>query len=234
MRVASRPALPIRMGDPSVRWAAVPAVCGDHWGMPHISTSRTDTASTSVTAALETILAENIAVVARLRADTEVTARLDDVAARLRGAERIFVLGAGRSGLALRMTAMRLMHLGLTVHVVGETTTPAITAADALLVASGSGSTAGIVRAAETAHEVGATVLALTTAASSALTGLAQVSVIVPAAEKQDHDGALSAQYSGGLFEQSVLLIGDALFHALWRASGATAAELWPRHANLE
>ena len=234
MRVASRPALPIRMGDPSVRWAAVPAVCGDHWGMPHISTSRTDTASTSVTAALETILAENTAVVARLRADTEVTARLDDVAARLRGAERIFVLGAGRSGLALRMTAMRLMHLGLTVHVVGETTTPAITAADALLVASGSGSTAGIVRAAETAHTVGANVLALTTAADSRLAELADVCLLLPAAQKQDRAGSVSAQYAGALFEQAVVLVGDALFFSLWRASGATADELWPRHANLE
>ncbi|TFB99028.1 6-phospho-3-hexuloisomerase [Cryobacterium adonitolivorans] len=192
--------------------------------MPHTET---------VTASLGTILAENTAVIDRLATDAASTA-LDDVADRLRAAERIFVLGAGRSGLALRMTAMRLMHLGLDVHVVGEVTTPAITAADALLVASGSGSTAGIVRAAETAHAVGATVLALTTAGSSPLAGLATVTVVVPAAEKQDHGSALSAQYSGGLFEQSVLLIGDAVFHTLWQASGSTAADLWPRHANLD
>ena len=185
----------------------------------------------SVSLALTTILTENTAVIERLATDP---AALDEVAARLGAAERVFVLGAGRSGLALRMTAMRLMHLGLDVHVVGEVTTPAITADDALIVASGSGSTAGIVRAAETAHAVGATVLALTTAAGSPLAGLATVTVLVPAAEKQDHGGTRSAQYSGGLFEQAVLVIGDALFHTLWQASGATAAELWPRHANLE
>lgn len=193
--------------------------------MPHTETPR------SVSLALTTILAENTAVIERLATDTTA---LDEVAARLGAAERVFVLGAGRSGLALQMTAMRLMHLGLHVHVVGEVTTPAITAADALIVASGSGSTAGIVRAAETAHAVGATVLALTTAAASPLAGLATVTVLVPAAEKQDHGGTRSAQYSGGLFEQAVLVIGDALFHTLWQASGATAAELWPRHANLE
>ncbi|MFP5367432.1 MAG: hypothetical protein ACLGIS_11380, partial [Actinomycetes bacterium] len=42
----------------------------------------------------------------------------------LRLADRIFVTGAGRSGLVLKMAAMRLMHLGLTVHVVGEVYNP--------------------------------------------------------------------------------------------------------------
>jgi len=181
---------------------------------------------------LSAIMAENTALLGRVAETAD--ASLAAMAARLRGADRVFVFGAGRSGLALRMTAMRLMHLGLTVHAVGDVTTPAITATDALLVASGSGSTAGVVRAAETAHSAGAAVLALTTAPDSPLAGLADVTVILPAAQKQDHGGALSAQYSGALFEQAVMLIGDALFHTLWQASGVTADELWPRHANLE
>jgi 6-phospho-3-hexuloisomerase len=153
---------------------------------------------------------------------------------RLQDADRIFVLGAGRSGLALRMTAMRLMHLGRTVHVVGETTTPAIAADDVLLVASGSGTTAGIVRAATTAVSVGAGVIALTTDVDSELAELASVVVVVPAAQKTDHGGTRSVQYSGGLFEQTVMLLGDAIFHALWQSAGVSAEELWPRHANLE
>ena len=60
-------------------------------------------------------------------------------------APRVDVHGAGRSGLALRMTAMRLMHLGKEVGVVGEVTTPAIRAGDVLLTASGSGTTGSIV-----------------------------------------------------------------------------------------
>lgn len=220
--------------------------------MPRTETARTETASThyisaesasaesastatsAVLAGVQSILAENAAVAHRLAADAGAAASLDAVAARLGAADRVFVLGAGRSGLALRMTAMRLMHLGLVVHVVGDVTTPAITAGDALLAASGSGSTAGIVRAAETAHAAGASVLVLTTAAESPLADLADVTVVLPAAQKQDHRGTLSAQYSGALFEQSVLVVGDAVFHTLWQASGATAEELWPRHANLE
>ena len=186
----------------------------------------------AVADAIGIITEENGRVVDALRSASDSS--LDDAGALLASAPRVFVLGAGRSGLALKMTAMRLMHLGLDVHVVGEVTSPAITAGDVLLVASGSGTTGAIVRAAETAHGVGASILALTTAPESPLGRLAAVTVVIPAAAKQDHAGQVSAQYSGGLFEQSVLLVGDAIFHALWQASGATAEQLWPRHANLE
>jgi len=157
------------------------------------------------------------------------------VAEAIATSPRVFVLGAGRSGLALRMTAMRLMHLGLEVHVVGDVTTPAIRGGDLLLAASGSGTTPGIVRAAQTAADAGARVAAITTVATSPLAALAaDTTVTVPAAAKLDRSGAASAQYAGSLFEQAVVIIGDALFHALWRRSGQAADDLWPRHANLE
>jgi len=180
--------------------------------------------------ALAVIVAEVTAAATSLTEDD----RLEAVAALLADADRVFVHGAGRSGLALRMTAMRLMHLGLVVHVVGDVTTPAIREGDVLLTASGSGTTGGIVRAAQSAVDAGARVAAITTAAGSPLAGLASAVVIVPAAEKLDRSGTASAQYSGGLFEQVVVLAGDALFHALWKRRGESADELWPRHANLE
>lgn len=42
-------------------------------------------------------------------------------------AKKIYAAGAGRSLLALRCLAMRLMHLGFEAYVVGETITPAYT-----------------------------------------------------------------------------------------------------------
>lgn len=159
---------------------------------------------------------------------------LELAAGMVAGASRVFVLGAGRSGLALRMTAMRLMHLGLHVHVVGEVTAPAIGEGDVLLTASGSGTTVGIVRAATTAVAAGAQVVAITTASASPLAELAAATILIPAADKLDRSGAASAQYAGSLFEQAVVLLGDALFHTLWARSGRSADELWPRHANLE
>ncbi|MCC9205902.1 6-phospho-3-hexuloisomerase [Arthrobacter sp. zg-Y769] len=160
--------------------------------------------------------------------------QLAGLANEIQQARRVFVTGGGRSGLALRMHAMRLMHLGLTVHVVGETTTPAIGAGDLLIVASGSGTTAGAVTAAETAVSAHARVAALTTDGESKLAGIAHRVVLIPAAQKTDHRGTASRQYSGSLFEQALLLVLDAVFHTLWKADGTPAEALWPRHANLE
>jgi 6-phospho-3-hexuloisomerase len=162
--------------------------------------------------------------------EEQIAAAIDALLA----APRIFVAGAGRSGLAVRMIAMRLMHLGLTVHVVGETTTPAIDRGDLLLVASGSGTTRGAVAAAEVAHKVQADVLVLTTAPRSRLGELATWIVEISAATKQDHEGKLSHQYAGALFEQALLLTLDSAFQEMWQRSGATAQQLYTRHANLE
>jgi 6-phospho-3-hexuloisomerase len=190
------------------------------------------TATVTSAAAIRIVLAETDAALEAL-AETEAGA-IDALAEAVLHADRVFLLGAGRSGLALRMTAMRLMHLGLIVFVVGDTTTPAIEQGDLLLTATGSGTTTGIVRAATTAREVGASVAAITTAPDSPVAELSQVVVTVPAAGKLDRSGAASAQYAGSLFEQTVVLLGDALFHTLWQRSGASADELWPRHSNLE
>ncbi|KQS10039.1 6-phospho-3-hexuloisomerase [Curtobacterium sp. MCLR17_007] len=189
-------------------------------------------AQPTVPDALDLVVHELDDLVAGLRdADQAPSERALDL---LGSAARVFVHGAGRSGLALRMTAMRLMHLGLQVHVVGEVTTPAIRSGDVLLVASGSGTTTGIVQAARTASDEGASVLAISTTDDSPLSELATVTLVLPAATKTDRSGTASAQYAGSLFEQGVVLLGDALFHSLWQRSGRSADELWPRHANLE
>ncbi len=156
------------------------------------------------------------------------------LANELLGVQRIFTVAAGRSGLVLRMAAMRLMHLGLSVHVVGETTTPAIRAGDLLLAMSGSGTTPSVVRTAQDARRVGARVAAVTIAAGSPLSEAANLVVIIPAATKHNLSGTSSTQYGGTLFEQSSFLAFDALFQLLRERSGQAAEELWSRHANLE
>lgn len=159
---------------------------------------------------------------------------VDTALVLLRRAKRIFTAGAGRSGLALQMAAMRLMHLGLTVYVAGETTTPSIAAGDLLLVASASGTTSSAVHAAEVAKKAGAAALLLTTAPESPLAKFATATLRIHAASKAETDDRASQQYAGSLFEQSVLLTCDLLFHLLWKAGSQTADELMVRHANLE
>ncbi len=161
-------------------------------------------------------------------------AELAAVSRLLERGNRIFVAGAGRSGLVLRMAAMRLMHLGLEVHVAGDTTTPAIREGDLLLVASGSGTTGGVVRAAETAAKSRALIAAFTANPGSPLAALADAVVIVPAQQKTDHGSGVSRQYSGSLFEQALFVATEALFQSLWDTVDVPAEELWLRHANLE
>ena len=166
-------------------------------------------------------------------------ARVDEqqlvaLAAELQGAGRVFVAGAGRSGLVLRMAAMRLMHLGMVVHVAGDTTTPAFRAGDLLLVASGSGTPPGILNSSQTAAHAGAHIAAITANAASPLADLADTLVVIPAAQKTDHGTVISRQYSGSLFEQALLIATESVFQTLWAVAAQPAEELWLRHANLE
>lgn len=160
--------------------------------------------------------------------------QLAALVAELVRADRVFVAGAGRSGLVLRMAAMRLMHFGLTVHIAGDTTTPAIGTRDLLLIASGSGTTPGVVRAGETATKAGARVAAFTTNPESPLGATADTLVVIPAPQKTDHGSEVSRQYSGSLFEQVLFLATEAVFQALWEKADIPAEQLWTRHANLE
>ncbi len=182
-------------------------------------------------------IARNLSLVRDEIAGT--TANVDEqqvavLARHLNEQSRVFVAGAGRSGLVLRMAAMRLMHLGLNVHVAGDTTTPAIGSDDLLLVASGSGTTSGVVKSAETAKKSGARIAAFTTNPDAPLAALADAVVIIPAAQKTDHGSSLSRQYAGSLFEQVLFLATEALFQSLWDHTDIQAEDLWLRHANLE
>ena len=103
-------------------------------------------------------------------------------------ADNIFVTGAGRSGLAAKAFAMRLMHLGLSSYVVGETISPAINAGDCILAISGSGETNTIVTAARISKKRGAKVLALTSYPESSLGQLADGIIHVKGRTKVEVD----------------------------------------------
>ena len=64
---------------------------------------------------------------------------VDRVVNRISNARHVSVFGCGREGLQIRGFAMRLFHLGRSVSVVGDMTTPAISRGDLLLVTAGPG-----------------------------------------------------------------------------------------------
>ena len=152
-------------------------------------------------------------------------------------ANRIFVAGAGRSLLMIRGFAMRLMHMGYTSYVVGETVTPAIQPGDLLVIASGSGSTATLTVMAEKCKRIGAELALITTAPDSPIGCLADCIVQIRAATtKETESAARSIQPGANTFEQSVLLIADAIVADITRDTNLdeTNTRLMLRHANLE
>jgi 6-phospho-3-hexuloisomerase len=176
---------------------------------------------------LEQILSEVTACVREVSAESLTQAEM-----LLETAPRIFVAGAGRSGLCMRAFAMRLMHLGKTVYVVGETITPSIAAADLLILGSGSGRTTGLLATAEKARNQGAQIMLFTTDATSPLAELADHRIVIPAPSLRETGGSL--QPMGSLFEQSLLILCDSLIFKLMQRSGVDAAQMLQRHANLE
>ncbi|PYE50120.1 6-phospho-3-hexuloisomerase [Paenibacillus barcinonensis] len=164
-------------------------------------------------------------------------AEMRTLAKQLLAAKRIFVAGAGRSGLMGKALAMRLMQMGLEVYVVGETVTPGISSADFLLLCSGSGETGSLVAMARKAIGADAAVGLVTIKPESTIAQLAQTVVVLPASAKEDAAtvGAdVTMQPMGSLFEQSLLVSMDALILTIMEMKGMTGADMFSKHANLE
>ncbi|BCB05195.1 6-phospho-3-hexuloisomerase [Bacillus sp. KH172YL63] len=153
---------------------------------------------------------------------------------QLKRAKRIFVYGEGRSGLMGKAFAMRLMHGGFPVYVIGETITPSMAEGDLLAAISGSGSTGSIVQFASKAKEIGAKVFLVTTNIESKLAGISDGVICIPAATKyrRAHEPA-SIQPLGNQFDQSVHLLLDAIIIGTLE-QGETNEVMAERHANIE
>lgn len=151
-------------------------------------------------------------------------------------AERIFIAGKGRSGLQMKAFAMRLMHLGLTVHVVDEVTTPALAAGDLLIIGSSSGRTGSLLRYVESATAIGATLAAFTGNVDSPIAAAARTLLHIPAAnfKAERPSEEKSVLVMGSLFEHCLGLICDLLIIRLKQTLRVAESEMKARHANLE
>ncbi len=150
-------------------------------------------------------------------------------------AQIIVLVGAGRVGLATRGFAMRLGHLGLKSHMIGDATVPAIGKGDLLLVASGSGETETIYRLVKIAKKNKAHLALITGNPESRMGKLANLVVEVKAPSKvKAVKGLKSAQPMTTLNEQSLAILFDALVLRLMEEMGETHDTMWSRHSNLE
>lgn len=150
-------------------------------------------------------------------------------------AKRIFVAGAGRSGLMIKAFAMRLVHLGIEAYVVGETVTPGVQKGDLFIIGSGSGETKSLVSMAQKATSIGTKLALVTIFPESTIAKLADVVIPLPGSPKDKANGDYQTiQPMGSLFEQTLIVFYDAVILRLMEICGMDSETMYGLHANLE
>ena len=145
--------------------------------------------------------------------------------------KKIFLMGVGRSGLEARAFAMRLMHLGFDVHVIGEVTAPVPTQEDLVIIISGSGKTRPIIDLAVSIKDGGPKMAIITTRNDSSLTKISDIVIIIPVViEDIDKDLRECFLPMGTLFEVVVHVFLDAIISELKYRTGTAEDKMKYRH----
>lgn len=188
------------------------------------------------------LMASKIRAIANTISDEDV----ENFIEKLLKAKRIYVMGAGRSGLVAKAFAMRLMHLGMQAFVVGETITPALNEGDIMVVFSGSGRTRTVADIAETAKEIGAKICLITSNADSRIGRISDCIVIIE--HQRDAVGNDEIEFEirqmmgdhksfaplGTLFETTSMIFADAVISMLMEITKTDENALKNRHTNIE
>jgi 6-phospho-3-hexuloisomerase len=162
--------------------------------------------------------------------------QLAPVAAALAGAERIACYGVGREGLMMKALAMRLHHLGLDAHVVGDMTAPPLGAGDILLVSAGPGHFATVAALCGVATTAGARVICVTAEPEGAVPRAADMVLHIPAQTMAADQGAAATSIlpMGSLYEALMFLVFEVLVLDLRDRMGVAPDAMRARHTNLE
>ncbi|MGM9659686.1 MAG: 6-phospho-3-hexuloisomerase [Faecousia sp.] len=179
----------------------------------------------------ETVLEEHKSVF-----DAQNLPQLEAFVKTIAAAQSIFVVGAGREGIAARSFAMRLMHLGKKVHWVWDDTTPGMKSGDLFLAVDGSGRIGHIDYLAERAAANGASIGIITGDPNQRIPQAADHLLFVPAAVYKGTDPRVvpSIQPMGNLFEQHLFLLFDVMVMLLRDEMGMTCQQMESRHRNIE
>lgn len=156
---------------------------------------------------------------------------------------KLLIMGAGRSGLVGRAFAMRLLHLGFNAFVLGDTIVPSIDKDDLVIAISGSGSTKLVVTATEAAKQVGASIISITSYPSSPVAKLSAYIILLKGRVEVSTKDYFARQILGlheplaplgTVFEDSAMLLLDAVIASLMAQLKVEESEMRKRHANIE
>lgn len=178
----------------------------------------------------QTALSEISAALDRIT--DEVTERM---CAEILIARRIACYGVGREGLMVKALAMRLMHLGLDAHVVGDMTTPPIGKGDLLLVSAGPGSFSTVRALLGVTREAGARTMVVTAQPAGPAPQSADVVIHLPAQTMADDcTSSPGLLPMGSLYEVVQLVFFDLIAILLREKMGQSPDQMRARHTNLE
>src|SRR5665811_1217994 len=135
----------------------------------------------------------------------------------LDSAKRIFIAGAGRSRLVGNFFAMRLVHGGYDVSVVGEIVTPSIKAGDLLIIISGSGETEQLIAFTKSAKKIGANIVLISAKGDSTIGDMADAVFQIGRSEQY---GKVRGMPMGTVFELSTLLFLEAIISHIIHEKG--------------
>ncbi len=151
-------------------------------------------------------------------------------------ARKIFVVGRGRTGYIVGTFAMRLMHLGFDVHVVGDCTTPRIRRGDLLVACSGSGRVRMVIQMAQIARRNEAHIAFLTYNPSAPAPTEGDLTILLPAQVSRNgpRKSGPVLHPLGTLFEEALMLYMDLVVWRLMERQGIHEEDMAKRHTNLE
>ena len=170
---------------------------------------------------------------------------VDRLLKEILSAQRIFIYGAGRSGLAARAFAMRLVHLDLNTYVIGETITPSTQKKDLFICISGSGETSSVIDYAKSAKKAGVKIAAITSYPNSTLGKISDLTVSIKGKTKLDisKEGYEKRQIEGQsvtlapmgtLFEDTAMIFFDGIIAELMQRLGRSEHHMMQKHTSVE
>lgn len=151
-------------------------------------------------------------------------------------ARRIVVYGVGREGLMMRALAMRLYHLGLDAHVVGDMSAPPVGPGDLLIVSAGPGDFSTVAGLVGVARAAGARTACVTAQPEGRVPVACTRVLAIPAQTMASDQAPSSASVlpMGSLFEAAQFMAFEILVLMLRERLGATPEAMRARHTNLE
>ena len=163
-------------------------------------------------------------------------AALAGMVEELAAAKRVVCYGVGREGLMMRALAMRLYHMGLDAHVVGDMSCPPVGAGDLLVVSAGPGEFSTVRGLMGVAKGAGARVACVTAQAGAALPAASDRVLVIPAQTMANDTGPAVASVlpMGSLFEGAQYLVFEMLILMLRDRLGVAPEAMRARHTNLE